>query len=74
MTYARWIVVSGPAPGVAGRDVGLPGEVGEGLVGVGHFVDVFAFGDGGTFAVVGGDQLVGEFDGHWAAFFVACGL
>ena len=38
----------------------LPREVGERLVGVGHAVDVFAAGHGRAFAVVGGDQLVGQ--------------
>ena len=50
----------------------LPGKVSERFVGVGHFVDVFAFGHSSTFTVVSCDEFVGEFQVHWATFFVAC--
>src|SRR5262249_6283818 len=42
----------------------LPREVGEGLIGVGHAVDVLAFGEGGPFLVVRGRKLLGELQVH----------
>lgn len=37
----------------------LPSEVGKRLIGVGHAVDVFAFGDRGPFAFERGQQFLG---------------
>ena len=51
----------------------LPGEVGEGLVGVGHAVDVFALGVGDAFAVIGRQEFRGQLLVHRPAFFLAAG-
>src|SRR5438132_9024720 len=51
--------------------VGLPREVGEGLVGFGHFDGVFAFGHGVALAAVSGHQLFRQAEPHGTAGFVA---
>src|SRR5439155_5848065 len=49
----------------------LPREVGEGLVGVGHAVDVLALGEGGPFLVVGSRKLFGQLQKHGPALLFA---
>src|SRR5690348_8771962 len=49
----------------------LPSEVGEGLVGVGHTVDILALGVGRAFLVVGGGKLLGQLLKHGPALLFA---
>src|SRR6478735_7716136 len=51
----------------------LPGEVGEGLVGLGHLDGVLALGHGLALLAVGGHQLVGEAQEHRPAGLAARG-
>ncbi len=48
--------------------------MGEGLVGLGHLVDVLALLDGFAFVLGGGDDLVGELQVHGLAFLAAGGF
>ena len=57
---------AGPGAHVVGQGAGLPAVVGEGLVGLGHLVHVFATLHRGTEAVGGVEDLVGEALGHGA--------
>src|SRR5262245_33056897 len=52
----------------------LPAVMGERLVGVGHFMGVFALLDGVAASIEGVEQLGGEFLGHAVARAVARGL
>src|SRR5208283_952078 len=51
----------------------LPGEVGKGLVSVGHTVDVFALRVGGAFAVIGLEELAGKLLVHRPSLFLTAG-
>src|SRR5919204_3296730 len=51
----------------------LPGEVGEGLVGLGHLDGVLALGHGLALAAVGGHELVGQAQEHRPAGLAAGG-
>lgn len=57
---------------VSFRDI-LPGEMGEGFVGIGHSVDVLASGHGGAFFIEGGHEFIGQTDMHGFALFSASG-
>src|SRR5438128_2273598 len=52
----------------------LPREVGEGLVRFRHLVHSLALFHGGALAVVGRNQLFGQFQVHGAALLVARGV
>jgi hypothetical protein len=66
----RGVSAGSPSSGSASR---LPGEVSEGLVGVGHAMHVFALANCGAFAVVGCDQLIRQLYRHRAALLFSGG-
>ena len=63
----------GDAKNVVAAHVTYHGEVGEGLVGVGHAVDVLALGVGGAFAVVGLQEFAGQLLVHGPPLLLAAG-